>query len=181
MLTVSKAWRRWQPEGLPAFCSLSLYLSCAKHTQTHMNTHTHMCTNTRPTHCTDTCKQKKKPPHKKESALSQTSASQLASALVSPRKRIIFQLDAFSLFIVSRPKPYQQLITACQIHRLTAVTLRKKRIQWIIFSSSDCHFRFGQSPISFRSSNLSNSQGEDQHLFDIICCDMLIASTCNSL
>lgn len=69
---------------------------------------------------------KQKPTHKKESALSQTSASQLASALISPWKRIIFQLDAFSLFIVSRPKPYQQLITACQIHRLTAVTLKKK-------------------------------------------------------
>ncbi len=64
----------------------------------------------------------KKPTHKKESALLHTSASQLASALISPWKRIIFQLGALSLFIVSRPKPYQRLITACQIHRRTAVT-----------------------------------------------------------
>lgn len=119
MLTVSKA-RRWrQPEGLPAFFSLAPFPCCAKYTQTHTHTST-KCTNTKSTHRADTYKQK--PTHKKEPALSQTSASQLASALISPRKRIIFQLDAFSLFIVSRPKPYQQLITACQIHRLTAVT-----------------------------------------------------------
>lgn len=125
-----------------------------------LNTH-RTCTRTG----TNNNNNKKKKTHtrKKEPALSQTSASQLASALISPWKGIIFQLDAFSLFIVSRPKPYQQLITACQIRSLTAVMLwrlrekkrkkkkrrKKNKIQWIIFSSSDCHFRFGQSPIFF--------------------------------
>ena len=80
-----------------------------------------MCTNTNYTHYTDTYKQKTHA-QEKETERSQTSASQLASALISLWKGIIFQLGALSLFIVSRPQLYQQLITACQIHRLTAVT-----------------------------------------------------------
>lgn len=41
-----------------------------------------------------------KPTHKKD--FSQTSASQLASALISPWNRVIFQLGALALFIVCR-------------------------------------------------------------------------------
>lgn len=57
-----------------------------------------------------------KPTHKKEPALSQTSASQLVPALVAPWKSIPSQQDAFSLFTANRPNPYQQLITARQTH-----------------------------------------------------------------
>lgn len=82
--------------GPACFFFLSLYPSCAKYT--HKQTQrTHTCVQiTNSTHCTDMYKQK--PTHKKDSALSQTSASQLASALISPWKRIIFSL--FILFFV---------------------------------------------------------------------------------
>ena len=80
-------------------------------------TRTHMCANTNSPRCV---KMPQTKTHTREGicASTKTPASQLALALISPWKRIVFKQDAFSLFIVSRPKPYQLLITACQIHRL---------------------------------------------------------------
>lgn len=80
-------------------------------------TRTHMCANTNSPRCV---KMPQTKTHTREGicASTKTPASQLALALISPWKRIVFKQDAFSLFIVNRPKPYQLLITACQIHRL---------------------------------------------------------------
>lgn len=71
-----------------------------------------MCTNMNSTHCT-TMLQTKTPTQERLS---------LSSCTHFSLENDFFQQDAFSLFIVNRPKPYQQLITAYQIHTLTAVT-----------------------------------------------------------
>lgn len=89
-----KAWRWWQPEGLPAFFFLSLYLSCAKYTYKHTTAYTYMCTNTQ-LHTLYWHVQTKKPTHT-------TSASQLASALIPPWKRIIFLAGCF-FFVYCEP------------------------------------------------------------------------------
>lgn len=79
--------------------------------------HTSTCAQIRTPHSGLKC-YVQKPTHARKSALSQTLASQLVPALISPWKRIPSQQDAFSLFTVNRPKPYQQLITARQTHKV---------------------------------------------------------------
>lgn len=77
--------------------SRRLHPSPGKHTQAHANTRKH--TQTRGA---DTYRQR--PTEKKEAAPSQAPASQLAPALIPPRRGIVFEQDVvLPLFVVCRP------------------------------------------------------------------------------
>lgn len=103
-----------------------------------------------------------KPTHKKEPALSLTSASQLVPALGPPWKRIPSQQDAFSLFTANRPNLYQQLITARQTH--FARPLETK--------DSIAYFRTSVSHSELEERYDPSSRREDRHLLNVICRDI---------
>lgn len=103
-----------------------------------------------------------KPTHKKEPALSQTSASQLVPALVPPWKRIPSQQDAFSLFTANRPNPYQQLITARQT----------RFVRPLETMDSITYFRTSVSHSELGERYDLSSRREDRHLLNVICRDI---------
>ena len=160
MLTVSKAWRWWQPEGLPAFSSLSQYLSCAKYTQVCVrNAHKRVHTSTRvqigSLHTVLT--RYKQKTHTQERVCAFTNISLSISFWTHfSLEENYFSAGCFFFVYCAQTKALSAAnhcmsnSQTCCSHLKKINTFFKKRFGDLIFSSSDCNFRSGLSPLSFK-------------------------------